>query len=335
MTMDLFELGEFRLSTGLTIPAAKLRYKTRGTLNAKKDNAILFPHFLGGSPEALEGWIGDGRTLDPRKYFIVLPGQFADGASSSPNNTSAPFERGAFPAINIADDVVAQRRLVESLGIQELQLVCGWSTGALQTYEWAVRFPGMVKRVASIAGAPKPSPWTKLWLRTIIEESITSDPAWKMGFYRDATEVQAGLRHQARRTALTLPPLGFYREGKEMWRSLGFASMEDFVSRFWEAFWLSQDPNCLVWQARKAQRADPSGGGDIAKVLGQITARTTVVAFTGDPMFPAAECKGDADRIPRAQFREITSQFGHLATFGLCDEDRGNVDNVLREVLSS
>ena len=31
--------------------------------------------------------------------------------------------------------------LTERFGITELQLVLGWSVGALQTYEWAVRFP--------------------------------------------------------------------------------------------------------------------------------------------------------------------------------------------------
>src|SRR5690242_13869628 len=106
MPMEIFELGNFQLTTGYTIPNAKLSYKTHGTLNARKDNAILFPNFLGGVPEALEIYIGEGMALDPRKYFIILPGQIGNGVSSSPSNTPAPYDRGNFPPITIADDVI-------------------------------------------------------------------------------------------------------------------------------------------------------------------------------------------------------------------------------------
>jgi homoserine O-acetyltransferase/O-succinyltransferase len=333
--MEIFELGDFQLSTGVTLPNAQLAYKTHGSLSAAKDNVILFPNFLGGSPEALESWIGEGRPLDPRKYFIILPGHFGLAPSSSPSNTPQPFDRGAFPAVQIADDVIAQQRLLnEKFGIQELQLVLGWSVGALQTYEWAVRFPHMVKRIASIAGAPRPSPWTRLWLSTVLEEPLTSDPGWSNGFYTDAQAVQAGSRRMAHKTALTLPPHGFYREGKETWRCIGFASVDDFISRFWEAFWLAQDPNNVITQARKARSADPSAGGNMAVALSRITAKTFVIAFTGDPMFPPEECKVDAERIPNAQFREISTAFGHLATFALSEQDTQAVDKVLWEALA-
>jgi homoserine O-acetyltransferase len=334
--VQMFELGDFPLTSGLTLPGAKLSYTTHGTLNAAKDNAILFPNFLGGVPEALEVWIGEGRPLDPRKYFLVLPGHFGNGVSSSPSNTAPPFDRGGFPAVHIADDVIAQQRLLtEKLGVRELQLVLGWSVGALQTYEWGVRFPRMVKRLASIAGAPKPSPWTRLWLYSALEMPLTSDPEWNNGFYASASALAAGARRQGHLTALTLPPPGFYREGKETWRSLGFSSTEDFVSRFWEGFWLPKDPNDVVAQARKARAADPSRGGDIVAALQKITAKTFIAAFTGDPMFPPDDCKQDAARIPGAQFKEISSAFGHLATFALCDQDRQSIDGFLAEVLSS
>ena len=116
---------------------------------------------------------------------------------------------------------------------------------------------------------------------------------------------------------------------------MGFASRDDFISLFWEGFWLPQDPNNLITEARKARAADPSGVGDIASALRRITAKTFVVAFTGDPMFPPEECKFDAERIPGAQFREIKSAFGHLATFALSQEDREAVDGALRAVLAA
>ncbi|MFO0957563.1 MAG: alpha/beta fold hydrolase [Isosphaeraceae bacterium] len=332
--MPTFDLGDFPLLTGVTLPGAKLSYTTHGTLSPSKDNAILFPNFLGGSPAALEVWIGPGRPLDPEKYFIILPGHFGSDPTSSPSNTPPPFDRGAFPAIHIADDVIAQHKmLTEQFGITQLQLILGWSVGALQTYEWAVRFPDFIRRVASIAGAPRPSAWTRLWLQTVVVDPIVTDPAWDGGFYADGRAVQGGARRQAHIAALTLPPGRFYRE--EIWKNLGFASVDDFVARFWEGFWLSQDPNNGVTQARKARLADPAHGGDIAEALGKIKAKTVVVAFTGDPMFPPEECKVDAQRIPGATFHEVPSDFGHMATFALSPKDTAAVDEILRTHLQS
>jgi homoserine acetyltransferase len=111
-------------------------------LNQAKDNVILFPHMWSGTSKSMEIFIGKDRPLNPDKYFVILPGQFANGFSSSPSNTPPPFNGGAFPNVTIGDDVRAQHRLVtEHFGIRRLELVLGWSMGAEQTYEWAVRFP--------------------------------------------------------------------------------------------------------------------------------------------------------------------------------------------------
>src|SRR3712207_4759310 len=138
--MQTYDLGQFELACGVVLPDAKLAYQTLGELSPEKDNAILFPTFLGAPPHALEQWIGPGRPLDPAHYFIVCPGHLGLPPSSSPSNTPAPFDRGAFPRVRIADDVAAQHRLLtEQFGIRELQLVLGWSVGALQAYQWAVQ----------------------------------------------------------------------------------------------------------------------------------------------------------------------------------------------------
>jgi homoserine O-acetyltransferase/O-succinyltransferase len=125
---EIFELGNYRLESGITLPNARIAYKTHGKLNAAKDNAVLFPHMWSGTPKAMEIFIGEDRPLDPRKYFIILPGQFANGFSSSPSNTPPPLNGGAFPNVTIGDDVVAQHRLItERYEITRLELVLGWS----------------------------------------------------------------------------------------------------------------------------------------------------------------------------------------------------------------
>jgi pimeloyl-ACP methyl ester carboxylesterase len=86
--------------------------------------------------------------------------------------------------------------VTEHFGISELQLVLGWSMGAEQTYEWAVRYPDMVKRAAPFAGTAKTTPHCFMFVR-LHEDVIKSDPAWNNGFYKDRLDVQLGLRRHA------------------------------------------------------------------------------------------------------------------------------------------
>jgi homoserine O-acetyltransferase/O-succinyltransferase len=322
--MEIFELGDLALASGEMLPDARLAYQTFGELNAEKDNAILFTTFLGAPAEVLNGWIGEGRALDPTRHFIILPGHFGLPPSSAPSTTEGGAGGDRFPAVSISDDVDAQHRLVtEVFGIERLELVLGWSIGAIQVYDWAVRHPDAVAAIAPIAGAPTPPPWTKLWLQTVVEESIER-----------ASDGQTGLTDVAHGSALTAPPRTFYYDGEDVWRTLGFGSVAEFVSGFWEAFWLPQDPADVLVQARKARTSYPGpADATLAELVGTIKARATVAAFTGDNLFPPAESRRIASLIPGAEFREIESVFGHLATFGLSEQDVKAIDGVIRDAL--
>lgn len=78
----------------------------------------------------MEHLIGPGMALDTNQYFIVVPNQFGNGLSSSPHNTPAPFDGPRFPKISIADDVDAQKRLLnEVFGIEQLDARAGLVDG--------------------------------------------------------------------------------------------------------------------------------------------------------------------------------------------------------------
>ena len=135
----LFALGDFRLENGVVLPKAHLAYATWGRLNAARDNAILIPSWYGSDHHGYDFLIGPGRALDPAKHFIVATEMFANGFSSSPSNTPAPFDGPAFPAIAIRDNVEAARRLLTvELGVSHLRAVVGFSMGAQQAFQWAV-----------------------------------------------------------------------------------------------------------------------------------------------------------------------------------------------------
>ena len=133
-------------------------------------------------------YTGKGRALDPDKYFIIIVNQIGNGLSSSPHNTDLPGGMHSFPKVRIGDDVRAQHKLVTArFGLKSLALVVGGSMGAQQTYEWAVRYPDMVKRAAAIAGTAKNTEHDFLFTETLVE-AITSDPGFKGGNYTVPTK---------------------------------------------------------------------------------------------------------------------------------------------------
>ena len=331
---ETLKLGNFRLESGITLPDAKLTYKTHGKLNNAKSNAILFPHMWSGTPKAMEAFVGAGRPLDPAKYFIILPGQFANGFSSSPSNTPAPFNGGSFPHVTIGDDVAAQHRLVtEVFGIRHLQLVLGWSMGAEQTYEWAVRFPDMVKRALPFAGTAKTTPHDFLFVRSH-EDALKSDPAWNNGYYAHQSDVHVGLRRHAQIWSVMGLCQDFYN--KEAWREVGFSSLDDFMHRFWEAYFAPMDPNNLIWMGWKWRHGDVSRhtGGDLKAALGRIKARTYVVPFSRDMFFPPADCEAEQKMIKDSRFRVVDSLWAHFAMFCMTPSDREQIDGCIHDLLN-
>ncbi|MDX6240151.1 MAG: homoserine O-acetyltransferase/O-succinyltransferase, partial [Kribbellaceae bacterium] len=70
---EIFDLGDAVLQGGATLRDAKLAYKTYGELNADKSNAIVYPTWYSGRHWDNEWLIGEGMSLDPANYFIIVP----------------------------------------------------------------------------------------------------------------------------------------------------------------------------------------------------------------------------------------------------------------------
>jgi homoserine O-acetyltransferase len=331
---DTFGLGDFQLESGDKIRDLSIAYATFGTLSADKTNAILFPSWYSGTSKILElAYIGEGRALDPSKYFIILVNQIGNGLSSSPSNTPSPFDAARFPQPSIGDDVRAQHRLItEKFGIERLALVLGGSMGAQQSWEWAVRFPDAVARVAPIAGTAKETPYNRLLVDTFIA-AITADPAYDGGWYGEGA-VHRGLRSHAKLFAAS----GFTQKLFNLagWSGLGFTTTDDFVTGFVENHFLPQDPNNLLTLLRKWRDGDVSrhSGGDLAAALGSIKAKTHVIAIDEDVFFPVADLAAEQALVPGSALKRVSSQWGHLALFGVDPDYNAAVDGLLSELLA-
>jgi len=332
---ELFDLGDFQVEEGQTIRECKLAYATFGKLNAAKDNAILFPSWFSSTTKILEDvYVGKGKALDPDEYFIILANQIGNGLSSAPHNTPPPFHMARFPRIRISDDIRAQHKLVtEKFGIEQLALVLGGSMGAEQTYEWAVRYPDMVKRAAPIAGTARCTPHDFIYVDTL-REALRSDPAWNNGWYTDPHACQTGLRRHAQVWSVMGFSTEFYK--RELWRDAGFSSLDDFLVGYLEGYFLPMDPNNLLCMGWKWQRGDVSRmtGGDLAKALARIKAKVFLMPIDEDMFFPPRDHEQEQKMIPNSEMRVIHSLWGHLGLFGGDPEYNRQVDEILKELLS-
>ena len=333
---DIFNLGDLRLQGGATLRGAWIAYKTYGTLNAAKDNAIVFPTFFGGQHYANEAIIGPAQALDPDKYFIIVPNMMGNGLSSSPSNTPMPYDRARFPWVSLYDNVSSQHRLVTELfGIERVAMVVGWSMGAQQTYQWGALYPDMVERIAPICGSARTSRHNFVFLEGV-KAALTADDAWNNGWY-DSPPYK-GLRAMGRVYAGWAVSQAFYRE--EVYLDIGYSSLEDYLVAFWEGRRLFSDANNFLAMIRTWQNADISlndkYNGDFAKALGSITARAIVMPGRTDLYFPPEDNEIEVSMMPNAELRSIESIWGHLAgSPGLNPPDAAFIDAALRELLAS
>ena len=335
MDYDIFELGDIALQSGATLPGAQLGYKTFGTLNARRDNAIVYPTWYSGQHPENEWLIGAGKALDPGKYFIIIPNLFGNGLSTSPSNARAAAAQGGFPGVTVYDNVRQQHRLVtERFGIETLALVVGWSMGAQQTYQWGALYPDMVERIAPFCGSAKTSRHNFVFLEGV-KAALTADAAWAGGWYE--TPPEKGLRAMARVYAGWGFSQAFYRQKLDL--TLGFASLEDFLVGFWENLFLSRDAGNLMAMLWTWQHGDISANelyhGDFERALGAITAKAIVMPGQTDLYFPPEDNEYEVAHMPNAEFRPIPSVWGHCAgCMGINPPDGAFIDDALKELLA-
>ena len=332
---EIIDVGALDLEDGGRLPRCTLAVATHGRLNPARDNAILVPTWYSGTSKIMEQvYIGPGHALDPERYFIVVVNQIGNGLSLSPSNAPAPLAGPDFPRVRIGDDVRAQHRLLtEHFGIDRLALVVGGSMGAQQTFEWSVRYPEMVERAAPIAGTARNTEHDFQYAESLVE-AVVSDPAFRDGHYGSAGAVAEGLARHARLWTVMGWSTDFFRADRH--RTLGFESMDDFVSRFMNAYFAPMDPNNLLAMAWKWQRGDVSRhtGSDLAAALGRIRARCFVMPISHDMFFPPADCAVEQALIPGSELRPLSSIDGHLALFGTDPEMIAELDRNLRDLLA-
>lgn len=331
---QIFEIANFRLQKGMTLPRARLVYKTYGTLAEDRSNVILYPTSYSAQHGDIEWLIGPGRVLDPTEWFIVIPNMFGNGQSSSPSNLDAPYGRDRYPLFTHWDNVHAQKRLLEEVfGIERLALIYGWSMGAQQALHWGAIFPQMVARICAVCGSARTSIHNKVFLDGV-RATLTGDPSWRGTHF--SAHPERGLRAMGRVYAGWAMSQAFYRE--RLYEAAGYASLEDFIVRSWEANFLRRDAHDLLASLETWMASDISDndiyGGDLAKALGAITARSIIMPSRTDLYFTPEDSALETAMMPNAELRQIDSIWGHRAgNPAFNQEDEAVLRTAVRDLL--
>jgi len=143
MREETVAIGALELDSGQRLAEVEQRVTIYGTPLPDGSNVVLVEHALTGSSRAAEWWpgiVGEGALFDPREWCIV--GINALGSCYGSTGPSG----GSFPRVTVSDIVRAERRALELLGIERLEVVIGGSLGGMRAFAWALDSP---KRVGS------------------------------------------------------------------------------------------------------------------------------------------------------------------------------------------
>jgi homoserine O-acetyltransferase len=252
-----------------------------------------------------DGMIGPGKAFDTDRYYVISTNLLGGcrgttGPSSRNPSTNRPYGSD-FPVITVADMVRTERAFLEEIGIERLAAVAGGSLGGMQAFEWAITFPDQIDAIVAIASTHALQPQGVAW-NAIAREAITRDPAWHGGHYYDTDATpNAGMgiaRMIGHITYLSAPALK-----DKFGRRLQFAEdirytltepefeVESYLRHQADSFVRRFDANTYLYTSRALTYFDLArqhGGGSLARALEGISARTLLIAFSSDWLYPPA-----------------------------------------------
>jgi homoserine O-acetyltransferase len=289
----------------------------------------------GGRSKGLGWWdgmIGPGKAFDTNRFFVVSTNLLGGcrgttGPSSIDPDTGRPYGSD-FPVITVADMVRAQRVFLEQIGIVELAAVAGGSLGGMQALEWAITGGEAVKAIIPIASTHAVQPQGVAW-NAIARNAITSDPDWQGGHYYGTGRAPnagmgiarmvghitylsaAGLQAKFGRRLQSTDDLR-YRLNEPEFEVESYLryQADSFVKRF--------DANTYLYTSRALTYFDLArqyGRGSLVEAVRPISARTLLISFSSDWLYPPSGSHELAEALRAAgkqvEDHVIDAPYGH------------------------
>ena len=279
-----------------------------------------------------DGMIGPGKAFDTDRFFVVSTNLLGGcrgttGPSSVNPETGRPYGSD-FPVITVADMVRTERAFLDQLGIERLAAVAGGSLGGMQAFEWAILYPDQVDAIVAIASTHAIQPQGVAW-NAIARNAIVADPAWQGGHYYGTGRKPDGGMGVARMVG-HVTYLSARSVGDKFGRRLQFADdirytltdpefqVENYLRYQADTFVRRFDANTYLYTSRALTYFDLArqyGNGRLIDALRGVSARTLLIAFSSDWLYPPAGSEEVADAL-RALGKDvechvIEAPYGH------------------------
>ena len=346
----IFKDANLTLESGSILKNFKLAYKTFGSLNQNKTNAILICHALTGDQyvsghnpiTGKDGWwsrmVGPNKPIDTNKFFVICSNVLGGCAGSTGPKEKKDNEQsiygGGFPSITIKDIVSAQVKLLDALEIDQLFSVVGGSMGAMQALQWSIDFPNKVQSIIHIAGALKHSA-QNIAFHEVGRQAIMNDPNWHKGNYVENNSIpERGLSVARMIAHITyLSDDAMHRKfGRKLQSrdiiSFGFDAdfqIESYLRYQGRSFVERFDANSYLYLTRAMDYFDHSES--YRKTLEFVNNQKNnikylVISFSSDWLFPTKENK---------EIVEILNSLSKNVSFLEIDTDKGHDSFLLDE----
>ncbi len=338
-----FTNANLKLTSGFILKNFRLAFKTFGSLNQNKTNAILICHALTGDQyvsglnpiTGKSGWwsrmVGPNKPIDTNKFFVICSNVLGGCAGTTGPKEKKDNEKniygGDFPSITIKDMVNSQAKLLDALKIDQLFSVIGGSMGAMQALQWSIDFPHRIQSIIHIAGALKHSA-QNIAFHEVGRQAIMNDPNWHNGNYKEKKSIpERGLSVARMIAHITyLSEDAMHRKfGRKLQSrdiiSFGFDAdfqIESYLRYQGRSFVDRFDANSYLYLTRAMDYFDHSE--TYRKTLEfvnntNIHIKYLVISFTSDWLFPTRENKEIVEILnnlsKKVSFLEIETDKGH------------------------
>jgi homoserine O-acetyltransferase len=278
-----------------------------------------------------DGMIGPGKAFDTERFFVVstnlLGGCRGTTGPSSPNAATGRPYGSDFPVITVADMVRAQRAFLDELGLRRLAAVAGGSLGGMQALEWAVLYGNDVDAIVPIASTHALRPQGVAW-NAIARNAITADPDWQGGHYYGTGRAPARGMGVARMIG-HITYLSAQALRQKFARRLQFADdiryvleepefeVESYLRHQAESFVKRFDANTYLYTSRALSYFDLARqyGGALVDAVRNVSARTLLIAFSSDWLYPPGDSEELAAALTAAgkdvELHVIDAPYGH------------------------
>lgn len=334
-----------RLESGRILSEFELVYETYGERNSDDSNVIVICHALTGShhaagrydeSDAKPGWwdglIGDGKTIDTTKYFVIcvdiLGSPFGSTSPLSIEPGKGEQYRLRFPVLAISDVVNAQMKLFARLGIKKARAVIGGSLGGMQALCFAIEHPDFATDVISMASTYATQPWA-IAFNKIAMEAIKKDPEFQDGFYDEKIIAQKGLMglelgRIAGHISFLSPSSMQKKFGRRyaptdgLYELFGRYEVDRYMEYNGANFAKRFDPLCYLYTIKMMNNFEIARHyGSLANALKLVKSKLTLLSFSGDMLFMPEEMKIIADELEKLGknyvYAQIDSDYGHDA----------------------